>query len=75
MLQGQPIQVKPVVEAAQRAFLNLLHAHTCSPDVDDCPKRHSCKYNAYMFLGGGDGGHDTLPIPAYVPALVPLSRC
>jgi hypothetical protein len=74
MLQGQPIQVKPVVEAAQRAFRNLLHAHTGSPDADDCPERHSCKYNAHMFLGGGEGGHDTLPIPAYVPALAQLSR-
>jgi hypothetical protein len=44
MLQGQPIQVKPVVEAAQRAFRNLLHAHTGSPDADDCPERHSCKW-------------------------------
>jgi hypothetical protein len=25
-------------------------------------------------FGGGEVGHDTLPIPAYVPALVPLSR-
>jgi hypothetical protein len=49
MLQGQPIQVKPVVEAAQRPFRNLLHAHTGSPDVDDCPERHSCKYNAHMY--------------------------
>jgi hypothetical protein len=74
MLQGQPIQVKPVVEAAQRAFRNLLHAHTGSPDADDCPDRHSCKYNAHMFLDGGEEGHDTLPIPAYVPALTQLSR-
>jgi hypothetical protein len=27
-----------------------------------------------LYLDGGEGGHDTLPIPAYVPALVPLSR-
>jgi hypothetical protein len=72
MLQGQPIQVKPVVEAAQRAFRNLLRAHTGSPDADDRPERHSCKYNAHMFLDGGEGGHDTLPIPAYVPALARL---
>jgi hypothetical protein len=74
MLQGLPIQVKPVVVAAQRAFRSLLHAHTGCPDADECTDRHSCKYNANMFWGGGEGGHDTLPIPAYVPALAPLSR-
>jgi hypothetical protein len=74
MLQGQPIQVKPVVGAAQRAFLNLLQAHTGLPDADDCPERHSCKYNAHMLLDGGEGGHDTLPIHAYLPALAQLSR-
>jgi hypothetical protein len=49
MLQGQPIQVKPVVEAAQRAFHNLLHTHTGSPDADDCPERHSCNNNPHAF--------------------------
>jgi hypothetical protein len=49
MLQGQPIQVKPVVEAARRAFCSLLRAHTSGPPATDlCPKRHACKYKAHM---------------------------
>jgi hypothetical protein len=73
MLQGQPIQVKPMVEAAQRAFRNLLHAHTGSSDADDCPERHSCKYNAHMFLDGGKGGGMKC-CPSLLPCLL-LSRC
>jgi hypothetical protein len=61
MVQGQPIPVKPLVEAAQRAFRNLLRAHTGSPDADDCPERHSCKYNAHMFLDAARGGMTRCP--------------
>jgi hypothetical protein len=45
MLQGLPIEVKPVVGAARRAFCSLLRAHTSLPAADLCPKRHACKYN------------------------------
>jgi hypothetical protein len=34
MLQGLPIEVKPVVGAARRAFCGLLRAHTSSPAAD-----------------------------------------
>jgi hypothetical protein len=64
------------VQAAQRAFRNLLHAHTGLPDEDDCPEQHSCKYNAHMSWGfrvAARGEHDTLPIPSYVPAFAQLS--
>jgi hypothetical protein len=71
MLQGLPIEVKPVVGAACRALCSLLSAHTSSPAADLCPKRHACKYNSHMLRDGGEDGHAELPVPAYLHAFVP----
>jgi hypothetical protein len=49
MLQGQPIQVKLVVEAAQRVLSPQPAARPCtpcSPDADDC-RGHFCQYSAH----------------------------
>jgi hypothetical protein len=74
MLQGLPIDVKPVVGAARRAFCGLLCAHTSSPAADLCPKRHACKYNTHMVLDGGEDGHAELPVPAYMYGFAPLAH-
>jgi hypothetical protein len=74
MLQGKPIEVAPVVAAAQQAFCALLHTYTGTPDADDCDKRHFCKYATHMVQGGRGAQHDELPVPAYLAAIAPLGR-
>jgi hypothetical protein len=68
MLQGLPIEAKPVVGAACRAFCSLLRAHTSSPAADLCPKRHACKCNTHMVL---DGGEDELPSCLFLHTCMP----
>ena len=74
MLQGKPIEVAPIVAAAQQAFCAQLHAYSGTPEADDCNKRHFCKYATHMVLGGSGAEHDQLPVPAYVAAMAPLAR-
>ena len=74
LLQRKPIEVEPIVAAAQKAFCNLLHTYSDAPDADDCTKRHFCKYATHMMLGGAGAEHDQLPRPAYVDALAPLAH-
>jgi hypothetical protein len=52
MLQGKPIDVAPVVAAAQQAFCAELHAYTGAPGVDSCANRNLCKYATHMVQGG-----------------------
>ena len=74
MLQGLPIDVGPVVAAAQQAFCTIMHAYSGTPDADACVHRHSCKYATHMVLGGPEAEHTQLPVPAYVYAFAPLAR-
>jgi hypothetical protein len=74
MLQGKPIEVAPVVAAAQQAFCALLHTYTGTSDADDCDQRHFCKYATHMVQGGRSAQHDELPVPAYLAAIAPLGR-
>ena len=74
MLQGLPIDVAPVVAAAQQAFCTQLHAYSGTPEADNCAKRHFCKYATHMVLGGTIAEHDQLPVPAYLAAFAPLAR-
>ena len=62
MLQGKPIEVAPVVAAAQQAFCALLHAYTGTPNAGDCDQRHFCKYATHMVRGGRSAEHDELPV-------------
>jgi hypothetical protein len=74
MLQGKPIEVAPIVAAAQQAFCAQLHAYSGTPEANDCDKRFFCKYATHMVLGGSGAEHDQLPVPVYVAALAPLAR-
>ena len=74
MLQGKPIDVAPVVAAAQQAFCAELHAYTGAPGNDSCANRNFCKYATHMVQGGNSAEHDELPTPAYVAALAPLAK-
>ncbi len=52
MLQCKPIDVAPVVAAAQQAFCAELRAYAGAPCDDGCDKRHLCKYATHMVQGG-----------------------
>ncbi len=73
MLHGKPIDVAPVIAAAQ-AFCSELRADTGAPGDDGCDKQNFCKYATHMVRGGSGAEHDELPIPAYVSALAPLAK-
>jgi hypothetical protein len=74
MLQCKPIEVEPVVAAAQSSFCSLLGAYTGAPEADACAGRTFCKYAKYMILGGRAAERTQLPTPAYVHAIAPLAR-
>jgi hypothetical protein len=52
MLQGKPIDVAPVVAAAQQALCAELRAYTGAPGDDSCDKRNFRKYAAHMVQVG-----------------------
>jgi hypothetical protein len=66
MLQGKPIDVAPVVAAAQQAFCAELHTYTCAPGDDSCANRNFCKCATHMVQGGNSAEH--------VAALAPLAK-
>ncbi len=74
MLQGKPIDVAPVIAAAQQAFCSELHAYTGARGDNSCANRNFCKYATHMVQGGSGAEHDQLPTPAYVAALAPLAK-
>ncbi len=74
MLQGKPIDVAPVVAAAQQACCAELHTYTGAPGDDSCANRNFCKYVTHMVQGGNSAEHDELPTPAYVATLAPLAK-
>jgi hypothetical protein len=52
MQQGKPIDVAPVVAAAQQAFCAELRAYTGAPGDDSFDSRNFCKYATHMVQGG-----------------------
>ena len=74
MLQARSIDDRMVRGAAQQAFSQQLQVFTDPPYGDSCAHRQSCKYAAYMLIGGVGADHDCLPRPAYLRTAAPLKQ-